>query len=408
MFDTHDVKFEERIHEVAPEDLIEELAAVLAHRSRLDARAARLLAQIDQIRAHDRDGYTSRTAMLKHRMSLHPGEAQRMVMRANALTSTPLVAAAHDRGELTSAQVDLLLEARGTAPDPFAEAEADLAAIALETPLIRDLQKELDYWLDRVARDDLGAQRDLARELRSLTLRRDRDMVRINGWVDIESGERLEACLDPGVAGQDDDRSAPARRADLLIEIVDGASRRPGIVVHVSADTLDGPTGLSETSRGTFLTGLEVERIACEATITRVVLGPDSLPLDVGRANRLVTPAIRTALVARDRRCVFPTCDRHSHWCDVHHLTHWSKGGETSVCNCVLLCRYHHTLVHEGGWRIEGEPGSLRFVRPDGTELGNGPKPSVSRPAPVVSSERTRPTRDQVHRALVNRPPRGP
>ena len=42
--------------------------------------------------------------------------------------------------------------------------------------------------------------------------------------------------------------------------------------------------------------------------------------------------------------------------------------------NIVLLCGAHHRFVHEGGWRIEGDPaGELRFVHPDGRELRVGP-----------------------------------
>lgn len=48
-------------------------------------------------------------------------------------------------------------------------------------------------------------------------------------------------------------------------------------------------------------------------------------------------------------------------------------GGETRIENLALLCRHHHTLVHEGGWEVEGAPGRLRFLRPDGTELGAPP-----------------------------------
>ena len=81
--------------------------------------------------------------------------------------------------------------------------------------------------------------------------------------------------------------------------------------------------------------------------------------------------------MARDLHCVFPGCDRPATWCDVHHLIPWSQGGATDLGNLVLLCRHHHTLVHEGGWRIEGDPSDLRFYRPDGSRLDTerDPKP---------------------------------
>jgi hypothetical protein len=362
--------------ELAPEDLVDELSSVFAQRDRIEARIADLLHQTGETEAFSRDGYSSLSALLKHRMSLHPGEAQRLVARANGLADTPLVALAYARGAISGAQVDTLLETRSTAVEAFDAAEGYLVELALDTPLVRDLRKKLDYWLDQVATIDLGADRNLVRDLRSLTLRRDGDMVRINGWVDIEAGERLRAELEPGPPAEGDTRSTPARRADLLIDILNGGSGRPDILVHVSAETLlAGEAGISETHTGTFLTAEEIRRLACDANLSRVVFGPESQPLDVGRTKRLVTPALRAAVCARDLRCVFLTCDRFSNWCDVHHLTHWANGGETNIDNLILLCRHHHVLVHEGGWALTGRPGDLRFFRPDGTELGSEPPP---------------------------------
>lgn len=53
-----------------------------------------------------------------------------------------------------------------------------------------------------------------------------------------------------------------------------------------------------------------------------------------------------------------------------HHVEHWSNNGETSVENLMLLCTKHHTLLHEGGFRIEtGFQGDWYFVRPDGVAV---------------------------------------
>src|SRR3990172_8252235 len=325
--------------ELAPEDLVDALSSVFAQRDRIEARIADLLHQTGETEAFRRDGYSSLSAMLKHRMSLHPGEAQRLVARANGLANTPFVALAYARGAISRAQVDvLLLETRSTALEAFTEAEGFLVEIALDTPLVRDLRKHLDYWLDRVAPIDLGMDRNLVRDLRSLTLRRDGDMMRINGWVDIEAGERLRAELEPGPPAEGDTRSTPARRADLLIDILNGGSGRPDILVHVSAETLlAGGAGISEPHTGTFPPAEEIRRLACDANLSRVIFGPESQPLDVGRTKRLVTPALRAAVCAMDLKCVFLTCDRFSNWCDVHHLTHWANGGETSIDNLILL-----------------------------------------------------------------------
>jgi hypothetical protein len=99
-----------------------------------------------------------------------------------------------------------------------------------------------------------------------------------------------------------------------------------------------------------------VRRIACDAALTPILLGPDSEPLAVGRASRVIPAALRRALAARDGGCRFPGCDRPAAWTDGHHLRHLAEGGETSARNLVLLCRPHHRKMHEGGWRLACEP----------------------------------------------------
>ena len=71
---------------------------------------------------------------------------------------------------------------------------------------------------------------------------------------------------------------------------------------------------------------------------------------DVGRKTRTVPPALRRALEARDRGCRFPGCGLR--FTDAHHVRHWAEGGETKLENLVLLCRFHHRLVHEEGYTV--------------------------------------------------------
>jgi hypothetical protein len=76
-----------------------------------------------------------------------------------------------------------------------------------------------------------------------------------------------------------------------------------------------------------------------------VVLGGNSAPLDVGRAERLVTDEVRAALIARDRGCVFPGCDAPPSRCEAHHIIPWWAGGVTALHNLVLLCHSHHPII---------------------------------------------------------------
>jgi hypothetical protein len=102
--------------------------------------------------------------------------------------------------------------------------------------------------------------------------------------------------------------------------------------------------------------------------VSRVITKGSSIPLDVGRATKVVPAALRRAVVVRDRGCRFPGCDRPPGWCDSHHVRHWADGGETALLNLVLLCRPHHRLIHRG-FGVSMVDGAPVFSRPDGTAL---------------------------------------
>ena len=124
------------------------------------------------------------------------------------------------------------------------------------------------------------------------------------------------------------------------------------------------------------------QRIACDADIWRIILDPTTgQPLDVGRSHRLVPHWIRRALHARDRGCRWPGCTTPPQWCDAHHRHPWADGGRTSVEDCILLCRWHHSRVHEAGWSIHlnHHTGEVHITRPDGSPYQT-PAASRSRP----------------------------
>ena len=100
----------------------------------------------------------------------------------------------------------------------------------------------------------------------------------------------------------------------------DGSPGKPG--------SRHGGRGSGSCQSGEVLSAATVRRMACDAAIIPVVLGSQSQPLDVGRQERLVTRAIRTALWLRDAGCTFPGCSVPAQWTDAHHVRHWLHGGE--------------------------------------------------------------------------------
>jgi hypothetical protein len=127
----------------------------------------------------------------------------------------------------------------------------------------------------------------------------------------------------------------------------------------------DGHTGrLALLGENTWIRPETARRLACDAEIIPLVLGTRGEPLDLGRKHRLVPTALRRAVIARDRHCAHPGCRRRARRCQVHHIQHWADHGDTSLANCVLLCTYHHSLVHHSAWQIHMIDGLPWFTPP--------------------------------------------
>jgi hypothetical protein len=149
-------------------------------------------------------------------------------------------------------------------------------------------------------------------------------------------------------------------------DLPDNGGDRPQVVVTVPFDPLRHALGVGAFDNGDRITAATARRLSCDARILPAVLDGNGLPLDLGRERRLITGALRRALVLRDGGCAFPDCDRPPRWCDGHHVRHWADGGDTSLANAVLLCGYHHRLVHDAaaGWTVHIAPDGRPIFRP--------------------------------------------
>src|SRR3989442_1644845 len=83
------------------------------------------------------------------------------------------------------------------------------------------------------------------------------------------------------------------------------------------------------------------------------------------------------AVGVRDRGCRFPGCDRRGNWSSPHPIVAWKRGGPTHLANELLLCSYHHRLVHEGGWQVIKAGREFRFLPPDRLVMRRARGPGV-------------------------------
>jgi hypothetical protein len=365
---------------------------------------------LDLIREFDarsgwNSGFRSCAAWLSWRVGLDLGAARERVRVARALGTLPLLAQALGRGELSYAKVRALT--RVATP----ETEARLLRVG-RAGTAAHVERIVRGWrrVDRRAEARETARRHASR---SLHVYQDEDgMVTVRGRLEPEVGAllvqalaaareslyqrargRAAAAADPGGPSAETPTMAQ-RQADALALLAETALHHgldpgaPGeryqVVVHVDAPVLADPEqpGQAVLEDGGRVSADTSRRLACDAS--RVVMrhDADGRLLDVGARTRTIPPAIRRALLHRDRTCRFPGCD--GRFTQGHHLRHWAHGGPTTLSNLALLCRRHHRAVHEEGYHVERlADGELRFRRPGGWLLPDVP-PEVPVPADPV------------------------
>src|SRR5437870_1074203 len=177
----------------------------------------------------------------------------------------------------------------------------------------------------------------------------------LNGVLDPVGGAAVRTALEPLArkSGEHDDRLLPQRYGDALVELASGG-RPANIQVTATIETLKGLAGAAgaEMEFSLPISSASLQRMACDCSVTRVLLSQESVVVDIGRSRRMISGPARKALNARDGHCRWPGCERPASWCDGHHIVHWIEGGTNEPNNLVLLCRRHHRMVHEGGWQL--------------------------------------------------------
>jgi len=278
---------------------------------------------------------------------------------------------------------------------------------------VDDYRKVMRRWAAAVDTSTHEAEHQAAVAREYLFLSRRPDGVEIQGFLAGEHAEMLSTALRAvtGVPAADDPRAPEQRRAAALTTLAQlvldrglaGAGValvRPHISVHVPWDTverlraqgsaagsgtdgagadavvtLERPGGTlgaaAELDDGTPLPLSVLAQLACDAEITRIVFGSDGEPLDVGRAQRTYTGPQRRAVIARDRRCQYPGCGAPPVLGEVHHVQWWDRDcGRTSVGNGILLCAFHHHVIHQRTISIIRKTSGWEFRERDGRLVG--------------------------------------
>lgn len=343
---------------LSPEELAGEMAEAIDGQQRLEVLIAGWVKSISIRGGHTEMGYPNPTAMLTHLGRMSAGHAAQVVARANASEKAPTAYAAWADGRLSTDQTRPLFAAAEGVPDNYPEAEDRLVDI-VEGLSVADTGKAVEYWRQSV---DGPGEVDLETELerRGLSLSKPiGGMRRVDGWLTEVAGEGLETLLDAYMVPPrpDDPRTARQRRHDALEDLCRDqldhgdtptvGGEKPHVIVLTDLDALAGiGGGCHETLSGDIVDVETVRMLACDCSVSRIVLGPDSEVLDVGRKTRVWTPAQRRAIIARDRHCQADGCDRDYRYCDIHHTEHWADGGATTVDKGKLFCRFHHTTEH--------------------------------------------------------------
>jgi hypothetical protein len=348
----------------------------------------RLIADFDARQGWAAWEMPSCAAWLSWMCQVAPGTAREHVRVARSLASLPVITGEFAAGRFSYAKVRAL--SRIATP----ETERDLAEMA-ECMTAGQVER-FSRAHRRVSRADDVA----ARQRRKLTVRHDEDgNISISVRLPAEEGAVVQQALRAFLDGQEHEGLADALTgicaAYLQGKIADADNADIyQVIIHAGAgaitpDHRDEPGAVpAETPRpswpvwhpawldrchvedGPAISPATLQLIGCNATVCTMVHDADGNVLAVGRRSRKAPPALRKAVRERDGyRCRFPGCQ--SRKTDLHHIRYWSNGGETCLGNLVLLCRRHHTIVHEAGFIIA--PGGAGFYAPDGMPLPGCP-----------------------------------
>jgi Domain of unknown function (DUF222)/HNH endonuclease len=357
------------------------------------------IAELEHAQTAQFAGYADLSALIAEFLNITRHDAKRMVSQSELVSETvtpigytapaklPKVREALHDGALDPKHVDAIVRVVAEVPNWASYEHRDLVETTLtDTARVCNPRTVADHGrvlLQHINTDPANPELEPEQAEPKNTFhyaRMRNGGIKFRGQLDAETGDELEAMLHAAAApqkqpdGSPDPRSEPERHGDGVADIIhlaatsDGLPKhggtKPHLNVHLDLNTLTDAVGTATLDSGTPLCPSAARRLACDADLIPIVLNGESVPLDVGRTRRLVKPAQRKALIARDRGCAYPGCTHTPRWCDAHHVTHWADGGKTDLDNMVLLCRRHHRILHHSAWEITFLNGIPHFIPP--------------------------------------------
>ena len=358
---------DEDLDAVPASSMDKDLVELRRHINGCEAEFQRRLTRFETGQGYAASGALSPKPWLRWQCNLSPAVASDRVEVAHLMASLPETTKAFSEGEISyqhAAMIARTAERLGEKMETNAETIMVTAAKDLDLARLRVVTVQLRHYMDP---DSVLDDANESHELRFLHFSQTLDGVfYLNGRFDSESGAVLQTALNAlsGPPTSEDKRSPKQRRADCMVEMArqhlnrgtlpQVAGQRPHLAVTVSMATLTKQPGspAAELEWTQPIPAETARRLACDAAITPIFPGSESDQPRAGETTRSISGSQRKALVARDKGCRFPGCDRPADWTDAHHMHHWADGGKHAMQNLVLLCRRHHRKVHEEGWQL--------------------------------------------------------
>jgi hypothetical protein len=308
-------------------------------------------------------------------------KARRWIGAAHALEGLPRLSESLASGELG---LDKVIElARFAAP----ESETDLIRWAKQVSCAA-VRHRGDVWA-RAHRDDV-VETERSRTVSWWWFEEGRrfglqaELPAAQGAIVARAIERMAEQVPP-MPGEQDEWFADARRADALVALcsaraaADPDPDRATVVVHAQLAGLEDGSGGCEIEGGAALAPETVRRLLCNARVQSVVEDASGRVLGLGRTSREPSAWMIRQIRYRDRECRFPGCGSRR-FTEAHHVRWWRHGGRTDLDNLLLICSFHHRVVHEYGWSVKRDPdGTVRWFEPGGARYRAGPSPPADK-----------------------------